>query len=160
MPAFCQRVQLHSRPSFKRFPKDWQALCGQRQRREDQMWLRLIPERHRRKIVAASIGMAMFDRYPNLFFEDNRILDVKTVDGYRVSPILAAVVDSTLAVAPVAIVIDAAFGVAVVTIVNVAARCKFQQDTRRLRLRRCPVVSDAAISVMLIDNPRKMFHAA
>ena len=60
------------------------------------MWFRLIPKRNRRKIVAASIGMAMFDRYPNLFFEDDRILDMKTIDGYRVSPILAATRDDAM----------------------------------------------------------------
>ena len=37
--------------------------------------------------------MAMFNRYPNLFFEDNRILDVKTIDGNRVGPIFAATGD-------------------------------------------------------------------
>src|SRR4029077_4724660 len=60
------------------------------------MRFRLVPKRHRRKIVAASIGMAMFNRHPNLLFEDNRILDGKTVDGHRVSPILAATGDDAM----------------------------------------------------------------
>jgi hypothetical protein len=61
-------VQLHSRASFKWLPKDWQTLLDRQQRRENQMW----------------------------FFEDNRILDVKTIDGHWVGPILAATGDDAM----------------------------------------------------------------
>ena len=73
----------------------------------------------------------------------------------------AAAVDSALAAAPAAIVIDAGFGVAVVTIVNVAL--VLQIPTRCAAASAVPMCSgvpDAAISVMLIDNPREVFHAA
>jgi hypothetical protein len=77
-------VQLHARASLKWLAKNWQTLSDQQQRRKDHMRFRLGPERNRRKIVAPSIGMAMFDCDPNLFPEDNRILDAKTI---RMSPL-------------------------------------------------------------------------
>ena len=49
----------------------------------------LIPKSDGRKIVAASVGMAMFNRNANLFFEDDRIFDVEPVERYRVRPVRA-----------------------------------------------------------------------
>ena len=46
------------------FQKIGKALFDRQQRRENQMRFRLVAKRHRRKIVAASIGMAMFNRHP------------------------------------------------------------------------------------------------
>ena len=56
----------------------------------------LIPKSNGRKIVATSIGVAMFDRHANLFFKDDRVLDVETVDGYRVHPVRATAGDDAM----------------------------------------------------------------
>ena len=56
----------------------------------------LIPKSNGRKIVATSIGVAMFDRNANLFFKDDRVLDVETVDGDRVHPVRATAGDDAM----------------------------------------------------------------
>jgi len=49
----------------------------------------LVPERNGRKIVASPVGVAMFDRNANLFFEDYWVFNVETIEGYRVRPVRA-----------------------------------------------------------------------
>src|SRR6266404_2170800 len=78
-----------SRTSLKRLAKDRKTPFNREQWRECQMRFSLVPERNGRKIVASPVGMAMFDRNANLFFEDYRVFNVETIDSYRVRPVRA-----------------------------------------------------------------------